>query len=823
MLFARGLISTFAHIKMTQSTTAIKGLIFVLFILITSSLFSQEKVTLSGYVTDVTTGETILGANVIIQELQTGVPTNIYGFYSLSVPAGDYEVSYSFIGYETLTKSLSLSDDLALNVELKPKSIQTDEAVVVGERSSNTESTDLGRVDLEVAAIKRLPALLGEVDVLKTIQYLPGVSSAGEGNSGFYVRGGGPDQNLILLDNATIYNASHLFGFFSVFNADAIKNVELIKGGMPASYGGRISSVLDISLKEGNSKEFEVDGGIGLISSRLTLQGPIIKDKMSFIVSARRTYIDVLLEPFVNPESDFAGSGYFFYDLNAKINYTISDKDRLFLSGYFGRDVFGFQNDQAGFGADIPWGNSMGSLRWNHLFSDKLFMNTNVTYSDYRFEFKGSQEDFNFSLKSGIQDWSVKNQLSWYPNPRHQVKGGFDYVYHVFSPSQATASSGDTEFDLGGEMQNFSHEVGVYLQDEFDLTSDLRLNFGLRYSYFAHVGPFTRYIESEQDNFDQVEPNQTVEYDKGELVKDYGGLEPRISMRYRINERSSVKAGFSQNYQYVHLANLSPTSLPTDVWLPSTDVVRPQFGRQYNLGYFRNFLNNNYEASVELYYKDMENLVEYEEGAQPENNLNNNTDNQLVFGNGYSYGAEFFFKKTYGKLNGWVGYTWSRTMRQFDDLNAGREYPSRFDRRHDLSVVMGYTLNEKWEFGFTFVYGTGNSISLPTERYFFEGRFVDVYDERNNIRMAPYHRADIAATWYPRFREARKKRITEKGLEPKIESSWTFSIYNLYNRLNPYFYYVGVEGDLAEGNVEPKAYQVSLFPILPSVTWNFRF
>lgn len=796
------------------------------FCLLQLGLVAQKNRSVSGTVTDAATGESILGANIVVKELGRGVATNLYGFYSLSLPAGDYTLLYSFIGYATVERSISLTEDLTINIELGLQVIEGPEVVIVGEKSANTESTDMGRVGLEVETIKALPALLGEVDILKTLQFLPGVQSAGEGNSGFYVRGGGPDQNLILLDNATIYNASHLFGFFSVFNADAVKNIELIKGGMPAAFGGRISSVLDISLKEGNNKEHTFEGGIGLISSRLTAQGPLKKGVSSYIISARRTYIDVLVRPFVNPESNFAGSGYYFYDLNAKVNYTLGDKDRLFLSGYFGRDVFGFQSSNVGFSAEIPWGNAMGSLRWNHIFNDKLFMNVNATYSNYDFAFIGSQEDFEFSLNSGIEDYSGKVQFSWYPNLRHTVTSGVDYVYHIFSPSQATARSGETEFDLGGEMLNFSHEAAFYIQDEFDVSSNLKINAGLRYSLFAHVGPFTRFVVDEnQDAFSAVAGRQTIEYGDGELVKYYGGWEPRLSARYRINERSSVKAGYSKNYQYVHLASLSPTSLPTDVWLPSTDRVQPQVGVQYAVGYFRDLFDNEYEGSVELYYKDMDNLVEYAEGAQPENNINNNTDNQLVFGSGYSYGAEFFLKKTQGDLTGWVGYTWSKTMRIFEDLNLGREFPSRFDRRHDLSVVLSYKLNERWEFGGAFVYATGNAITLPVERFIYEGQIVDIYDERNAYRMAPFHRADVSATLNPKKSKGKTDIDTGEVIskEKRFGSYWTFSIYNLYNRQNPYFIYFGNTGDLAAGTLQLTAYQVSLFPILPSVTWNFRF
>ncbi|MFM1931867.1 MAG: hypothetical protein RL226_1170, partial [Bacteroidota bacterium] len=760
------------------------------------------------------------GASVLIKELSIGVPTNTQGFYSISFPLGTYSVEISSIGYETYKNTISFTGDVTLNVQLKSAVVLGPEVEIVGEKTQNTESTDMGRVDLQIESIKTLPAFLGEVDVLKTIQFLPGVQSAGEGNAGFYVRGGGPDQNLILLDNATVYNASHLFGFFSVFNADAIKGVEIIKGGMPASYGGRVSSVLDISLKEGNAKKTEIEGGIGLISSRLTVQGPIKKDTASFIVSARRTYIDVLLSPFINEESNFSGSSYYFYDLNMKLNYRLSDKDRFFASGYFGRDVFNFQSKTVGFGARIPWGNAIMALRWNHLFSDKLFMNTMASFTDYRFAFEGSQEDFNFALNSGIRDWSGKVHLSYYPDYRHQIQAGAEYIYHTFTPSQATASSGDTEFDLGNEMPLLSHEAAFFIQDQFDISDVLRVNAGLRYSMFLHVGPFTRYqINDEADPLSPVTVPETIEYGQGEKVKYYGGWEPRINARLRLNERAALKAGYTHNYQYIHLASLSQTSLPTDVWLPSTDRVQPQFGKQYNLGYFRDLQGGMYETSVELYYKDMRNLVEYEEGARPENNLNNNADNQLVFGSGTSYGVELFVKKVRGDFNGWIGYTWSKTDRVFLDLNDGNSFPAKFDRRHDLSVVASYNLNDKLTFGATFVYGTGNAITLPVSRYFYEGRVVDVYGERNSFRMAPFHRADLSLTYYPPKTRAAKR--GEKSV--RFTNHWTFSIYNVYNRQNPYFIYFGNTGNLEEGTLQIKAYQVSLFPILPSATWNFHF
>ncbi|MDA0569335.1 MAG: TonB-dependent receptor, partial [Bacteroidetes bacterium] len=710
-----------------------KHFAFYLFLFISATtIFAQS--TASGRVRDAVTGEYILGANVIVEGQQKGVSTNLYGFYSISVSEGAQTLRYSFIGYKSHVEKLEFGVTKVINVELTPTTIEIGQAAeVIGSRTQNTQSTDMGRTDVSIETIKSLPALFGEVDVLKVIQLLPGIQSAGEGNTGFYVRGGGPDQNLILLDNAAVYNASHLFGFFSVFNADAISNVDVHKGTMPARYGGRISSVLDISLREGNRRETKVNGGIGLISARLTAEGPIVKDKSSFIISGRRTYIDVITRPFVNTTSA-AGSGYYFYDLNAKINHRFSEKDEIFLSGYFGRDVFSFSSADAGFSTSIPWGNATASLRWNHLFNDKLFLNMSATYSDYDFSFVGQQEEFSFGFNSGIEDWSYKTSLSYYPSPRHKVITGVDYVFHEFMPTDYFAQSGDTPIDIGISGVTFSHETALYIEDNFDLNENIRISAGIRYSDFRHVGPFTRYGQ------DYTEPD-SINYGKGELVKRYGGWEPRLSMRVTTGTNSSIKAGYSENYQYVHLASLSASTAPTDVWVPSSDVVKPQWGRQWSTGYFTDIgKNKNWETSIELYYKDLENLVEYAENTLPTDNIGTNTDNNLVFGSGWSYGAEFFIKKRTGRINGWIGYTWSKTERLFEELNNGEIFPAKFDRRNDLSVVIDYTLNEKWRFGGVFVYATGNSISLPIQRYMVEGRITDLFGSRNGYRMADYHR-----------------------------------------------------------------------------------
>ncbi len=772
-----------------------------------SAYAQQRSYTLSGYVKDRATGESMVGVSVGLKEPAKGTSTNVYGFFSLTYPEGEYTLVVTYIGYETHTQPLSLRADTRLNIALKPASIQVEELEITAERSEeNTQSADMGRVGFEVEKIKALPAFFGEVDVMKTIQLTPGVQSAGDGNSGFYVRGGGPDQNLILLDEAVVYNASHLFGFFSVFNADAIKNLELYKGSMPANFGGRLASVVDVSMKDGNNQEFKADGGIGLIASRLTLQGPIKKDTSSFIVSARRTYIDVLMKPFLKKSSAFYGSGYYFYDLNAKVNYRFSDKDRVFLSGYFGQDVFNYNNSNVGFNVRIPWGNATATARWNHLFNDKLFMNLSAIYSRYQFEFGASQDEFDFSLYSGITDYNAKLDFYYHPNLRHQIRFGAFYTYHTFVPSTASARQGDVVFDTGEKIKLYGHEAALYINDDFEVTEDLRINAGVRYSLFTQVGPFTRYLKDPT----MGHTLDTLRYARGEQVALYHGAEPRLSLRYTTGKHSSIKAAYTRNLQFIHLASLSAVSLPTDVWVPSTDRVKPQLGNQYSVGYFRNFFENKYEASIEVYYKTMKNQVEYREGAQPEDDVKNNVDNNFVFGRGWSYGAEFFLKKRSGDFNGWIGYTLSWTKRQFDDINFGREFYAKFDRRHDISLALVYEPGNRWTFGLVFVYASGNAITLPYAWYLMQDKVVYEYADRNSIRMPAYHRLDFSATW--KMKETKKFR-----------SSWNFSAYNLYSRLNPYFLYIHQDGSPFDGSLAIKARKVSLFPILPSVTWNFSF
>ena len=787
-----------------------------------SNATGQNRYTISGYINDSASGEALIGASLFVKEINKGIGTNVYGFYSITLDEGTYTLQVRYLGYKDMVRTVALTSDQKQNFDMASSAVVIREAEVVGRKGKgNTESTDMGRIDVDVQKLRTLPALLGEVDILKVIQFLPGVKSNGEGNSGFYVRGGGPDQNLILLDDATVYNASHLFGFFSVFNADAVKNLELYKGGMPAQYGGRISSVLDITMKEGNDQKFHGQGGIGLISSRLTLEGPIVKDRSSFIVSGRRTYIDVLTKPFMNPEGEFAGSRYYFYDLNAKANYRISDKDRVYLSGYFGRDVFDFGTSNPGDPKfKIPWGNATVAGRWNHVFGPKLFMNATATFSDYKFEFQGDQDQFSFSLKSGIRDYGLKVDLNQYASVQHNLKYGGQYINHLYTPSTVVVESGDTDFNIDTPSRLKAHEGALYISDEFEATDRLLITAGLRLTTFTHVGSYNEYIFD-----DQGVQTGTRSYAAGEKIASYAALEPRLSARFKLNKNSSVKASYNRGQQYVHLASFSSIALPTDVWIPSSKNVKPLIGSQYAAGYYRDFAERMFETSVEVYYKDMQNLIEYAEGVQPQDNGNNNYDANLVFGKGYSYGAEFFVKKRTGKLNGWVGYTWSKTMRIFDDINNGEEFPSRWDRRNDISVVVGYDHSKRWQFGATFVYSTGQAVTLPVNRYWIEGRLVSEYTQRNGYRMAPYHRLDLAATLHNRDTKEMTDPTTGEVTEVprKWRSSWTFSVYNAYNRANPYFIYFANSGVPAEGTFQVVAKQVSLFSILPSITWNFNF
>ena len=806
-----------------------KKILYFIF-LITSFAMAQELMTISGEIRDAKNGETLIGASVYIPELQLGTSSNNYGLFSITIPAGEHLIAISYVGYLSKTKLVNNNNQASfenLSITLNPTSTSLKEIQVTDKRKDATvRSTDVGKIELEMSSIEQLPVLAGERDILKSIQLLPGIQSGGEGSAGFFVRGGSADQNLILLDEAVVYNASHLFGFFSVFNSDAIKNIDIHKGSMPANYGGRLASVLDITMKDGNNQKYSVEGGIGLIASRITFQGPIKKDVGSFIVSARRTYIDILARGYIDTTS-FAGSGYHFYDLTTKANYKISEKDQLFLSGYFGRDVFSFNSADWGFSVRIPWGNATASLRWKRLLNNQLFVNNSIIFTDYKFELNGKQEledtpTAENTLFSGIRDWNIKTDFTYRPKyylesilENHTIKFGTNYIFHRFNPTSFSGSY--DEFELEEIIYYYAHEYAAYINDEFSLNDKIQVNFGVRYSGFTQVGPFDRHVKDDSGQIGQISTDTIMHYDIGDVVENYGGFEPRFSMRYWLDDRkfdrSSLKFAFVQNYQYLHLTSLSTSSLPTDVWLPSSDIVRPQFGRQICLGYYENFNNDTWTRSLEFYYKTMKNLVEYSEDYTPGIAIGiGNIDNNLTFGSGESYGLELFISKSVEeRLNGSLSYTLSKTTRDFEELNNGNAFYAKYDRTHDLTLLLNYKITDRLILSTVFEYKTGNSLTIPESVYVIDGELLTQWGDRNSYRMTPYHRMDLSLT----FKNKASK---------KYQSDWVLSIYNLYNRKNPYFIYFEPEGRLGgDEAVQIKAQQVSLFPIIPSISWNFKF
>ncbi len=776
-----------------------KKILFSIFYLLPLIAVAQNY-TLSGYIKDAASGETLLGSNVYNADKKTqGTATNNYGFYSLTIPKGQYKIVFSYIGYQDKTVEILLDANKTLDMNLS-EGVEYQEVVVSSERKDkNVNGSQMSTVSLSTEAIKKVPSLMGEVDILKVIQLMPGVRSAGEGGSGFYVRGGGPDQNLILLDEATVYNSGHLLGFFSVFNADAIKNTTLIKGGMPAQFGGRLSSVLDIQMKDGNNKQFKAEGGIGLISSRLTLEGPIQKEKSSFVISARRTYALDLAQPYVNT-TNFAGTNYYFYDFNSKVNFKLSEKDRLYFSGYFGRDVLQYNSKKRGFNISLPYGNATATARWNHLFSNKLFVNTSLIYNNYDFALTAGQEAFKLTFASGIKDFNLKVDFDYLPNPKHAIKYGVNYTFHTFVPGVFNAVSNKVEF-TNSKKNKFANEAAIYLADDWKVNEKLTFNVGLRYSAFSQVGPYT------SKRTGQV-------FSKNQAVKTYSGLEPRVLAKYTLTESSSIKGGITSNYQYLHLVSNSTSTLPGDIWVPSTEAVRPQQAIQYALGYFKNFKENTYETSLEIYYKDMYHQLDYSEEYVP--NAANDEEDSFINGKGRSYGAELFLKKAKGRLNGWIGYTLSKTERKFDKINSGNWYPLTFDRRHDLSVVANYQLTKKWDASAVFVYSTGRAYTPIQSVYFIgtaEGQTNPnvLYGARNSARLEPYHRMDLSFTYTPHPNSIR----SWKG-------SWTFAAYNTYNRLNTFFTYYDF-ASTPNGGTKAEAFKVTIFPIVPSITYNFKW
>ena len=748
---------------------------------------AAQDYTLSGYMRDDSTGEELLFATVSVDGTTQGASTNLYGFYSLTLPAGSYDINYSYVGYATQTVTIDLTADVTQDVELGLGSATLEEVVIVSEsEDDNITNSEISVVNIDVKDIKKIPVIFGEQDVLKTLQLQPGVSASSEGSSGFFVRGGDADQNLILLDEAPVYNASHLLGFFSVFNSDALKDVKLYKGGIPAQYGGRASSVMDVRMRNGNMKQWEGSGGIGLISSRLTVEGPIIKDKGSIIVSGRRTYADIVAAPLINDFEDFS---LYFYDLNVKANYKLTENDRVYVSGYLGRDVLG--TDAFGF----DWGNRTFTARWNHIYSSKLFSNTSYIYSEYDYGFDVASGGIDINLSSGIYDHNLKQDYNFYANPKNEITFGWQGIYHQFQPST---------FRFDGDVQSTAQEQdalegGVYIANQQKVTDRLQLNYGLRLSTFSNIGGYT---EKAFDDNDEVISETT--YADGEFYNNYFNLEPRLSATYVLNGTSSLKASYNRNAQYLHLLSNSTSGSPTDLWIPSSTLVKPTLSDQVALGYFKNLKNNQYKLSVEGYYKTMQNAVDYEDGAEVFGNAD--IEAELVFGQGRAYGAEFLVEKTKGKFTGWGSYTLSKSERQFDEISAGEWFSARQDRTHDISLVGVYDITDKISFSGSWVYSTGDAVTFPSGKYTIDGNQVNLYTSRNGDRMPDYHRLDLG--------------VTIKLKTNKLESSdLNISVYNAYNRKNAY----SIDFDENATTGASEATRLALFGMVPSVTWNFKF
>ncbi|KAA9349824.1 TonB-dependent receptor [Larkinella humicola] len=760
-----------------------------------TNLCAQQNFTISGSVKDAQSGELMIGATIRVKERPgTGTVSNEYGFYSLTLPQGHYQLQISLLGFADEVVAVDLTSSQKLDLVLTESSQMLEEVVVkTTTANENITNPTMGIERLAVRDIRNIPVLMGERDPLKVLQLLPGIKSAGEGSSGFNVRGGNSDQNLILLDEAPVYNASHLLGFFSTFNADAIKDLALYKGGMPAQYGGRLSSVLDVKMNDGNNQDFHASGGIGLISSRLALEGPIQKGKSSFLLTGRRTYADAFLK--LSNDPDLNKNTLYFYDLNAKLNYTISPKDRVYLSGYFGRDQFGLGDLFA-----INWGNATGTLRWNHLYNAKLFGNTSLIYSQYDYEVGVNNGSNQFNLKSSIQDINLKQEFSYFPNPKNSMRFGVNIIHHTITPRTRTATGENSSINNTRDPARTSFESALFFTNKWQPADPFTIEYGLRLTAFSVMGG---------NHYYTLDANKTIVdtllYGRGEVVKQYLNAEPRVSMAYAIRPDLSVKASYTRNVQNLHLLSNANASTPNDRWVQSSNVIRPELADQVALGVVRKLNDNAYEFSTEVYYKTMQNQIDYRNGA--DFTYSDNLETQLLFGKGRAYGAEWLFRKKTGALSGWIGYTLSRTEKQIEGINNGSWYAAKQDRTHDISIVGIYKLSPTWTLSGTWVYNTGNAVSFPTGKYRIDGAVFFNYTERNGYRMPAYHRLDLGAT--VNFKKRRH-----------FESDLAFGLYNAYGQANPYaINFEQSPDDPAITQVQ----RVTLFQFVPYITYNFKF
>ena len=771
----------------------IRNIFLLLLIATTLQLSAQGRYTLSGYLKDKKSGETLIGATVFIKETKQGVVTNPYGFYSITLPKGEYTVAITFVGYNKVEKQVKLTANTILSEELENENVQMEQVVITSTRKDeNISRTQMGMAKLDPRKLNTLPVLMGESDIMKSIQLMPGVQTASEGSSGFSVRGGSSDQNLILLDEAPVYNASHLMGFFSVFNSDAIKDATLYKGDIPATNGGRLSSLLDIRMKDGNRKEYHANGGIGLISSRLTVEGPIKKDKGSFIVSARRTYADMFLK--LSSDSMMRKNRLYFYDVNAKANYDINPNNRIFVSAYLGRDLTGFGDDFS-----FSWGNATVTTRWNHTFTSKLFSNLTLIYSNYQYKLGNSNAKPSFKWRSNLEDVGLKYDFSLYQGAKNTIKFGLSSTLHYIQPGKFKVDGKRSDFETSDSR---AIENAIYLLNEQKVGQKLTLNYGLRLSSFHNMGGTAYTIDRKT-----FEVTDTVSHKTNNIYHSSYGLEPRFSANYRLNETASIKAAYSRTHQYLQLASNSAAGSPLDVWFPSSDYVEPQVSDQVGLGYFRNFDDNTYEVSVEGFYKWMDHQIDFKDNADLL--MNNQLEKELRFGKAQSYGVELFARKNSGKLTGWISYTLSKATRKFPDINNGRKYNANYDHPNNLNVTLTYKLTQRAELTSSWVYYSGTPITYPTMRFSHGNMNLPIYGEKNASRLPDYHRLDLSLTLKNKRKPGRR-----------WESEWNFAVYNVYNRGNAYSVYFETD---EKDQSKIKTYKMVMFPIIPSITYNFKF
>lgn len=770
-----------------------KKILLLSLIFLSSTVFAQDKYTISGTISDAQTGETMIGAKLRIKEKpNVGAICNSYGYYSITLPADSFTLIVNYFGYDKYTQSVILNENKKINIQLNPSSQEIQEVIVNAERKNeNILSEEMGVEKIKIKDIKKIPVLFGEQDVVKILTLTPGVKTSSEGSGGMFVRGGNNSHNLILLDEATVYNASHLLGFFSTFNSDAIKDLTLYKGTAPAEYGGRISSVMDIRMNDGNNQSYHVGGSVGLISAKLNVEGPIVKNKGSFLVTARRTYADMFLK--LSRNENLNNSQLYFYDINAKANYKINDNNKIYLSGYFGRDVMSM-HDRFG----IDWGNVTGTLRWNHLWGDKLFSNTSLIYSDYDYKVTVNRNEDNFSIASLINNWNLKHEFQYFLNNKNTLVFGFNSQYHSITPGQVESSDA-SNFNTIEIQDRYALENGLFISNKWQPNIRWKMSYGLRLSTFNLLGPGDFY------SYSDAVVTDTSHFNSGETVESYINLEPRLNVAYILNESNSIKASYNRNTQNLHLIQNSNSSTPTDIWVLSSNNIKPEISDQVSVGYFKNLKKHQYQFSSELYFKWMQNQMDLKNGA--EIMANEHIEGELLFGHGRAYGLELMLKKKYGRFNGWISYTLSRTERQIEGINNGDWYASKQDATHDISIVGIYDINKKWSVSATWVYITGNAVTFPSGKYEINGDVQFYYTERNGHRMPAYHRLDIGAT-----RTLKKTN--------KFESSLSFSLYNAYGRKNAYTI------DFEEDPNDPTktiAVKTYLFTFIPSISYSFKF